>query len=331
MRGSTLSFQESNDRPRERPASAGRATLLIPVVLAIAGLGATGALAQVQIDKRRPAARSGEVRVESSFGSVKVIGWEKDEVAVTGVLAAGAEGIEFDGDEEGVYVQVVEPEDWSYGGGDDTEYRSEIVVSVPLKSSVGVQTINASIEIEGISGTAGVETTNGTVKVTGRPTAVAVDSITGSVTIFADAAEMRVESVSAPVTLRGAARAVEVGSVTGMIDVEGLDLERVELGTTSGDVRLAGSFRGEEGVRIQTHAGNVTLEVPPDIAARFQIQTFSGTMESALGPKPRRSERYSPFQELRFATAETEFEIEVTTFSGNVTIRRAGGSPARQD
>ena len=71
-------------------------------------LGSEPLGAQVQVEKRRAAAEDGAVYVENSFGSVVVRGWDQAEVLVKGRLAAGAEGLDFGGD-EGTYVEVDEP------------------------------------------------------------------------------------------------------------------------------------------------------------------------------------------------------------------------------
>jgi len=64
--------------------------------------------------------------------------------------------------------------------------------------------------------------------------------------------------------------------------------------------------------------------VPADIAARFKMTTFSGGIESSMGPKPVRNARRSPYMEVRFATAETDFDVSVTTYSGNIVLRKSG-------
>ena len=79
--------------------------LLLPLLLAAVHGGAS---AQVEIDKQQPAKPRGEVYVENQFGSVEITGWDRDVVRVTGTLAAGAEGIELDSDDEsGVSIENV--------------------------------------------------------------------------------------------------------------------------------------------------------------------------------------------------------------------------------
>jgi DUF4097 and DUF4098 domain-containing protein YvlB len=291
-------------------------------------MGAGSAVAQIQIDKRRPASPAGQVRIDDSFGSIRVIGADVKEVAVSGRLAAGAEGLDIDGDRQEISIEVRTPDAWSYGSEDDSDYRSDLEVRVPKGSSIEARSLNASITISGVEGTLNVETVNGGISISGNPKSVEVNGVTGKIEITAAGAEMQVENVSGPVILRGAARSAEVTTTSGAIDVSGKDLERVELKTTAGEARLEGSFKGDGGVSIENFSGNVQLVVPADVAARFKLSTFSGQIESAMGPKPTRNLRRLPYTELRFSTAETDFDVSVETFSGNISLRKIGeGKP----
>ncbi len=280
-------------------------------------MGAGAAAAQVQIDKRRPASPAGQVRIDDSFGSIKVIGTDGKEVAVSGRLAAGAEGLEFDGDRQEISIDVRTPEAWSYGSEDDTDYRSDLEVRVPKGSSIGVRSLNTPVVQRGGCGHFSFHGDDEEIEGTspGREAGYAL-------------AEMQVENVSGPVILKGAARGAEVTTTSGSIDVAGRDLERVELKSTAGDIRFEGSFKGDGGVSIENFSGNVQLVVPAEAAARFKLSTFSGVIDSAMGLKPTRNARRSPYMELRFSTAETDFDVSVETYSGNISLRKMGeGKP----
>ena len=92
----------------------------LSIALVLAALALTPALAQVKIDKSVTATADGEVGIENPFGPVTVIGWDRNEVRVTGTMAAGADGIEVDSEEpdEGnrgeVRVSVEVPDSWFY-------------------------------------------------------------------------------------------------------------------------------------------------------------------------------------------------------------------------
>jgi DUF4097 and DUF4098 domain-containing protein YvlB len=291
------------------------------IVLLTLGLAFSGALAQIQVDKRLPATPRGEVNIENSFGTVKVIGWDKNEVAVTGHLAPGAEGLDFEGDKEGIWIDVDVPESWFYDSDDDTEYRSHLEVHVPKGSILDIETLNAGITITGVNGAMEIESVNGSVLASGNPPAVDIESMTGSVEVNASSAVMDVETISGSVVLRGARKNVAVSTLSGAIKVIGRDLEDVELESTAGEVSLEGSLTKEGSVEIETFSGQVELVLDRGVEARFDLTTFGGTIQSEIGPRPRRDGKFNPFQELRFATGLNECEITVETFSGSITVR----------
>lgn len=295
-----------------------RATLAVAVGL----LAAATAVAQVEIDKRRPAPARGEVRVESAFGSIVVRGWDRDEIHVTGRLAAGAEGLDLDGDDEGVSIDVDVPESWYFSSEDAKGYRSTLEIRVPTGSRVEIETLEASVEIAGVSGTVEVETVHGPVRVSGDPAAVEIETMTGDVVVEVRSAPMSVETTSGNVALRGVTGAAEVRSVTGSVEVDGARLREVDLETVSGDVTLRGSLdpAGAD-VEIESHEGAVTMELPAATRARFELRTFSGSIESDFGPPPSREGRMDPFLSLRFSTGLGDSEVRVETFQSDIRLR----------
>ena len=299
-----------------------RTIRLGPALLLLAA--ASPLSAQVEIDKQQPAPARGEVHIENQFGAIEVTGWEREVVRVTGRLAAGAEGIDVDSDDDGVNIDVGIPEAWLYASDSDTEYRSQIVVQVPQGSSVYVETLNATIVVRGIRGHVELESVNGPVTVEGDPKSVEVDAMTGAVTVRARAATMEVESISGPIDLAGVHKSVRATTVSGSMRVAGQALEEVELEATTGDVSFDGSFAAEGSLELRTHSGNVELILPPDVKARFECETFSGSIENAFGAKPAREGRFNPFQQLRFSTGLDEFTVQVRTYSGNIALRKRG-------
>ncbi len=301
-----------------------RRGLPILVLLAMA----VPAAAQVQIEKSRPAPAAGRVGIENSFGTVKVIGWDKNEVTVTGRLAPGAEQLDLSGDKESVWIDVDTPESWLYDSDDDTEYRTQLEIRVPLKSTLDVETLNASVTIENVSGEIDVTTVNGSITISGSPATVEVETMTGAVTVGAQSAEMAVSTVSGKVTLKGATRRVGVETVSGAVEVQGHSLDEAEIETTAGDVRFEGTLGREGSFSIETFSGNVELVLALETAARFHLVTFNGQILNDRGPKPRRDGRFNPYQEARFTTGLNDYEVSVNTYSGNIKLRAAGAPAA---
>jgi hypothetical protein len=89
----------------------------------------------------------------------------------------------------------------------------------------------------------------------------------------------------------------------------------------SGSVTLdvGTAVRGE--IEVETHDGDVELRLPSDIRATFSLSTFSGTIDSEIGPEPRKTGRFEPYTELRFSSGSEQFEVEIETFSGGIALR----------
>jgi hypothetical protein len=291
-------------------------------------LAATGAAAQVHVDKTRPATPDGLVQIENSFGSVRVIGWDRSEVSVTGRLAPGAEHMDLSGDKDSVWIDVDIPESWLYDSDDDTEYQTHLEIQVPAGSSVEVETLNASISVDNVNGEMELESVNGSIVIRGNPQTVEVDTITGGVEVNAQSAEMEVSTVSGKVVLAGVARAVAVETVSGLVEIAGDGLEEVEIETTSGDIQFDGTFTVEGSFNVETFSGHVDLLVAHDVAAKFSFVTFKGLIENEMGPRPRHQGRFNPYQEVRFSTGLNDYEVSVSTYSGNSKLRARGGPDA---
>jgi hypothetical protein len=286
-------------------------------------LGCGTAAAQVQIDQIRPAPPGIQIEVENMFGTIEIIAWDRNEIQVTGSMAAGAEGLEFeiDGEEGEAEICIEAPDHWFYDSDDDSEYRSDLVVQVPRGSSISIETINATVKVDGVSGAVEVETINGNVTISGDPSIVEIESMTGDIDVRAQAAEMDIEAASGSVLLFGATGIVEVESVSGEVVVEGSGLEEVSVETVTGPITLDVSVADQGEIGVETHSGDVELLLPSDMKATFSISTFSGTIENEVGPAPRKTSRFEPYTELRFSTGPEDFEVQVETFSGNIGLR----------
>lgn len=299
-----------------------RALALAPLF----GLALAPALgAQVEIERRRPAPARAEVSIENAFGSVKVRAWSQNEVLVRGLLAAGAEGLSFDGDKEGTQISVEVPDAWFHAPGEDAAFRSSLEVFAPAGSTLEIDTVNATIQVEGFSGDVEAETVNGTVRILGPAASVEVETMTGSVEVRASAAPMDIRSISGAVVAHGATREVKVETVSGSVEVAGTAVAEMEIRTTTGAVLFDGSLARRGGIEIETFSSPVRLILPKTVRTVFDLQTFAGKIASDFcAGTPVTRERFAPFRQLRCSTGahseEDEFEIHVRTHDADITI-----------
>jgi len=67
-------------------------------------------------------------------------------------------------------------------------------------------------------------------------------------------------------------------------------------------------------------SGTVTFRIKPPVNADFDIESFSGDIESCLGPKPRDTSKYTPGSELSFTEGKGGARVEIETLSGEINV-----------
>ncbi|MGE0641144.1 MAG: DUF4097 domain-containing protein [Thermoanaerobaculia bacterium] len=288
----------------------------------VAALGmAIPAVAQVEIDRRRPAPARGEVRIESDFGAITVRGWERNEVQVRGTVAAGAESFDLDGDKEGVSISVDVPDAWMQASAEDPAFRSTLEVMVPAGSHIDLESVNAVVAVEGVTGRVEIRTVNGPVRVAGAPAAVEIETMTGAIEVHALAAPMEIESISGTVVVEGATGEVRIKTVSGRVSVGGKGVAALEVSTTTGPVDFTGSLARSGEIDIETFSSPVALHLPATTRAVFDLQTFGAKIDSQFcAGTPVIRKPFEPFRELRCSTGPDEFEIRVRTHDADITV-----------
>jgi DUF4097 and DUF4098 domain-containing protein YvlB len=169
------------------------------------------------VDRTVDVSPAPRVSIENLTGSVKITGWERSQVRVTGTLGEDVEELEIDHDENEVHIEVEVDED---DMGRNQKIESHLEISVPWSADLEVETLTASIEVSDVAGELELASTSADITVTGAPSAVEAESVSGSITVSGQGTLVEVESVSGDVTVRGAGEMIEACTVSGDIDVE---------------------------------------------------------------------------------------------------------------
>ena len=290
------------------------ATLLCTTVLTLL-LAAPPARAQTRLEQSRPAAADGLVDIENMSGSVKVVGWDKNEVTVTGTLGRRAEGLDFSSTGNRTRIEV-ETHGSPHG------VRSDLEISVPAGSRVKVEGFDANITITGVTGAVYAETVNGSITQSGAAKEVELQSVNGSVEVAKATGRIRAESVNGAVTVREVSGEVEASTVNGELTVTGSTFERAHLEAVSGSIHFEGDLGKRAILEAETVSGSVELLLPASVSADFEISTFSGEIVNELGPAAPRKGRYTPEKELSFSAGSGGAKVVVNTLSGGISLRK---------
>ena len=138
-------------------------------VVALAFLIAVGTIWAAQpVNESYPVGPNAEVDIDVLSGSVTIVAGSSGVVEVTGTLGDGVEGLEIDGDEDGVSIEVEYDE--HYHGKQNVD--TDLTIRVPTGSILTVETVSASISVEGVTGELDLESVSGSVDVSNRPSAL---------------------------------------------------------------------------------------------------------------------------------------------------------------
>jgi DUF4097 and DUF4098 domain-containing protein YvlB len=275
----------------------------------------TGRARAEQVEQRKPAASDGLVEIENAAGSVRVIGWSKAEVAVTGNVGRRA-SLRLTGGGPRTHVEV-EVE------GNPNSTRSDIEVHVPAGSRVSVESFASSITVSEVTGPVTAETVNGAVTVSGSVKEVSAESVNGAVEVTGAASRVHAGTVNGALTIRGTRGELEANTVNGELRiVGGGPFERVTLESVSGAIRFEGELAPHADLQAQTVSGEIELALPAGVAADFTISTFSGQVTNDFGQATYRTGRHLPEKELSFSTGRGGAKIAVETLSGSISLRK---------
>src|SRR5690348_12631450 len=85
------------------------------------------------VNETRPAKAEGEARIDNLAGTVKIHGWDKNEVHVTGNLGSLVRRLDINSDGSGISIKVVLPHDVH---GDECDECADLSIDVPAGSRV---------------------------------------------------------------------------------------------------------------------------------------------------------------------------------------------------
>jgi DUF4097 and DUF4098 domain-containing protein YvlB len=283
--------------------------------LALAGL-AVPVLAATPINETRPLDARGEVEVSNLKGSIEVRTWDRNEVRITGSLGEGVERLEIGDGGSRLSVRARYPRNSR-----DSE-PTTLVLEIPRQASLDVESVAASVDVQGIAGEAlEIDSVSGVVTAVGAPRKASIESVSGDLRLNLNSRELEIDSVSGKVTLRGrVAGSINVETVSGNIDIDtrGERLARLDASTVSGDARVRGGIAEDGRFSFESVSGDIHLALPRDASARVEATTFSGDLDAPQAKVVRK--RYGPGASFEHRYGAGSGSIGIETFSGDVRL-----------
>ena len=91
-------------------------------------------------------------------------------------------------------------------------------------------------------------------------------------------------------------------------------------GSTSGDIHYSGRILGGGQYEFKSHSGDVIITIGDDVGFELEANTFSGEIESDFEMRVSSGGRHG--RSISAVIGNGSAMIEVTTFSGNIMLRK---------
>ena len=244
---------------------------------------AAGALAaEVPINEHRSVNPDALIEVSLVAGTVRITGWEKAEMDLTGFLGDELQKLEITGGKDRLKIEVRLPE-----GKHHHFEESELVLRVPRGSQISADTVSGPITVSDMKARLELNTVSGDLEVKGSPREVKLNTVSGGITLE-----------------------------------DGASLENADFNTVSGPIEAHLNFRSGGSFSFNTVSGPITLRLPGKVSGEFEVSTFSGGITSDFGDKPAKKSSFLPAEELEFTVGSGGARVKVNSFSGPIAIRK---------
>ncbi len=238
--------------------------------------------------------------VKNRNGGIKVVGWDKEEVALTALIRDSdrrkvelvLRHIGADLDIEAVFQQP----SWSFGF--ITSPRCEMTLNVPRKVLGFFHTTNGSVLASNLEGYARCETTNGDVKLRDIKGEVQAESTNGNI-----------EAINLKARIKG-------GTTNGRLVIENVE-GGINLETTNGGISAKNLDGWGEGIKLESTNGGIDVELG-SATGDILLENTNGSIEINIpGSQIIEKEKHS----AHIKRPGKSQRIELNTTNGHISIK----------
>ncbi|HWL89594.1 MAG TPA: DUF4097 family beta strand repeat-containing protein, partial [Polyangiaceae bacterium] len=244
----------------------------------------------------RPASPRGVVTIEVISGTVRVVGWARNEVEVKGDSDSPQQ---FKTEQDRTVVRAA---------------SATLEIHVPAASTVELRGSHVDAHVRDVTGALRIDTISGDVEVAGAPASVNARTASGDVTIDGASAQINVHTISGDIHVRNARGVAGLETVSGDCSLAGSTFTQVTMRSTAGGVTFDGQLAPQASFEANAHSGDVTLLLPASTNGNFDLRSYHGSIRSLLG-----SARAGDTG-LAFKAGTGSAIVRITTFSGDITI-----------
>ena len=294
----------------------------IAVVIALALFAGIPAQAQQKVAFIHGATPTVSVRLFATVGTIRVIGWDRDSVELTGVVPPGAKTEMYGGDpgqrSTGMKLFVEAPAGQSGDAG-------TLTLRVPRGARVWVKTGSAAIDATGVAGGLDLNVVAGSITVHGNPREVRAEAMDGTVTIDGSPDWLRAKTATGDITMAGG---IDIGAstISGTVRTSGGSVERAKLESTTGTIAFASALARNASVELETHSGPIDVVFPSRAGAEVDAESITGAIDNQWTSARPVAGREGRGMTLHTTGGMGSARVVVRSFKGTIQLRVKSGN-----
>lgn len=268
-----------------------------------------------RVDRRLAVDPDVSIRIHNLAGSIRIEGWNRDTLAVSGTVTGGADNRFFIGGNRRAAKMGVE------GPMELDQPPAHLYIRVPARARVWVKSATANITLSGLHGGIDAFSTSGNIRFEGEPDQLNAETMDGNIDVTAGGTWIRTKTASGTITLRGPGEDVGATTVSGSINLLSSGMRRVRVESVTGDLGFSGWLTRDGALTVENHSGTIDILLPSDIFADFELSSYHGTIRNefrAFSPRPGQTGSEQVFSNGEGGGAD----ITVRTFKGNIVLRK---------
>ena len=257
------------------------------------------------------------VRLFAAVGDIRVVGWDRDSVELSGLVPTGARVEMHSGAPlervAGMKMYVEAP-------AEQTGREGKLTLRVPRGARVWLKTGSADMDVTGVTGGLDLNVVGGSITVHGSPKEVRAESMDGTVTIDGSPEWLRAKTATGDITMRGG---MDVGAstISGTIRTSGGEVERARLESTTGTISFASGLARNASVELETHSGPIDILLLPRADVDIDAATITGAIDNQWTRARPVAGREARGMTLQASSGMGGARIAARSFKGTVQLK----------
>ena len=258
--------------------------------------------------RARHATSTIQLKVFNAAGAVRLIGWSKDSIVVRG-RGPTSNGFYFGGDSAQAKLGIEERSD------SKPMPRADLVVYLPTRSRVSIKTVAGDITVSDVAGW--FYTVSGNVRVSGTASTVDVQSMSGSIDLDVKTPWVRAQTGDGNLLVRGEPQDIDASTIGGTLSIASSSILRGQFGSVSGDVHYSASPAAGAVFDFSSHSGAIDFALARSVSGVFSLSSVLGPIDNGFAQvRPIATAPHS----IRLSLGRGGAQIAARTFKGAIRL-----------